>query len=108
MAFEEKSISAHNFFWELAFNNFIGFKSRCVETPDYWFLYLFGVIELSCYPVLFATNNWGFICVWLGFKTCIQWDNWIKSRYAFYRFFLRNVLVLIVSLLFMTKYIVIV
>ncbi len=106
-AYETKAVFHHEMMGHLAFNTFMGINPRRIERPDYWFLYALGVCELACYPVLMATQNFGVICVWIGFKTCLQWEGWKRSPFYVYTYLVGNTTVLSISILLMNQFVVI-
>ncbi len=89
-----------NKFWE----HFKGFSAD-KKMADYWGPFAIGWLEALAYPVLMRTHNWAFVGAWLGFKTVAQWRGWAKDRSSFNRFLIGNALVLIVSLLFLTRFV---
>jgi hypothetical protein len=72
-------------------------NSGKITIDDYWLPLIVGLFELSSYPIIMASNNWSFIGLWLGIKTASTWGTWQKSRTAYNRFLLGNLIVLFVS-----------
>jgi hypothetical protein len=72
---------------------------------NHWSSTALGVLEALSYPVLMVTDNWSFIGAWLGFKTVAQWSVWQNKREAFNRFLIGNLLLLIISLLLLSKFV---
>lgn len=81
----------------------VGAKEK--NNDDYWHPFILGFLEFISYPILMVTNHWYIIGAWLSFKTLAQWERWSKERKVFNRFLIGNVIVLILSLLWLTSYI---
>jgi hypothetical protein len=75
------------------------------SNDDYWLTVLLGTIELFTYPVLMKLDKWPYIGAWIGIKTASTWGPWRKSRTAYTRFLIGNLMVIIASL-FLAKFIV--
>lgn len=103
-AFESSAGSRPRFCREFC-KCFIGSGSKDKTHSDYWHPFILGLFELSAYPVLMATGNWTFIGAWLAFKTLAQWKRWEEKRSAFNRFLIGNLLVLFLSLLWLTRFV---
>jgi hypothetical protein len=84
---------------------FRGFGSKEQKHDDHWHPFILGLFELSAYPVLMVTENWTFIGAWLAFKTLAQWKRWEEKRTAFNRFLIGNLLVLFLSMLWLTQFV---
>ncbi len=84
-----------------AFSGFTGHKN----IRDYWLPAIIGFSEVACYPVLIFLNQTVFIGWWLALKTAGNWKVFEKSRTAFYRFLLGNLLILGVSFFWMLRFI---
>lgn len=71
---------------------------------DYWLPALIGVSELAIFPILMVKDSgWIVIGAWIGIKTASSWRGWQKTRTAYNRFLLGNILSLGVSwLLYLT------
>ena len=82
---------------------FKGAKQNVPSNNDYLHPLFLGIIEFCAYPVLMVTTNWSFIGAWLAFKTLGQWKAWTDRRCPFNRFLIGNALVLILSLLILTR-----
>jgi hypothetical protein len=73
---------------------------------DCWFPFFIGFAEFSAYPVFIYFDEIIVIGGWLAIKTAGQWEKWGKSRLIFNRFLVSNIVVLAVSYLWLTKYII--
>ncbi|MFB3919728.1 MAG: hypothetical protein ACE14U_06640 [Candidatus Velamenicoccus archaeovorus] len=68
-----------------------------VRIDDYWLPAIIGYSELICFPV-FMANNWiPAIAAWIAIKTASSWGGWQKTRTAYNRFLLGNILSLTAS-----------
>lgn len=83
-----------------------GRGSKDPQNDDYWHPFILGLFELSAFPVLMVTEHWTFIGAWLAFKTLSQWKTWEDKRKAFNRFLIGNALVLFLSLLWLSRYVI--
>ncbi len=63
-----------------------------IRIDDYWLPLLIGIFELSVFPLLIAKDLWVFIGAWIGIKTASSWGGWQKTRTAYNRFLLGNIL----------------
>lgn len=63
-----------------------------IRIDDYWLPWFIGIFELSVFPLLMAKDLWVFIGAWLGIKTASSWRGWQKTRTAYNRFLLGNIL----------------
>ena len=68
-----------------------------MNIDDYWLTVILGSVELFVFPVLIYLGKWSFIGAWIGIKTASTWGPWRKTRTAYTRFLLGNILVLIGS-----------
>jgi hypothetical protein len=66
---------------------------------DHWLPALIGGFELIVFPVLMASSLWKFIGAWIAIKTASSWGGWQKTRTAYNRFLLGNILSLSFSYL---------
>ena len=112
-AFEYRFYNGNNskevFFKGLKFRRrfieiFIGI-SKIDPTPDIWYNFILGTIELFCFPILMGTNSWPAIGAWIAFKALAQWNRWIKNRLVFNRFLIANAIIIIASYLFLLHHI---
>lgn len=85
---------------------FHGFRSDGQVTPDFWQPTLIGVLELTVYPILLASERPEYIGAWLAFKTLPRFGSWEKHRNTYQRFLIGNALVLIFSYALMRLFIV--
>ena len=74
-------------------------SSGDIKIDDYWLPAFIGFFELSAFPLLMAKDLWVFIGAWIGIKTASSWGGWQKTRTAYNRFLLGNILSLGVSYL---------
>jgi hypothetical protein len=77
----------------IVFNGF----SKEDPTPDLWYNFIIGTIELAIFPVLISASQYPMIGAWIAFKTVAQWEKWNKNRLVFNRFLIATAFVLIVS-----------
>lgn len=87
--------------WLISFAGFAGHKN----IRDYWLSTVIGFSEAVCYPVIIFLNQPVIIGGWLAIKTAGQWRVWGKSRTAFNRFLVGNLLVLGLSYCWLLRYI---
>jgi hypothetical protein len=92
-------------FW-LAFKHSFCFSTaKDIRIDDYGLPALIGYSEVVFYP-LFITNGWfPAIGAWIAIKTASSWSGWQKTRTAYNRFLLRNILSLNASLLMYSLFI---
>ncbi len=83
---------------------FWGFSSHR-NIRDYWLPAIIGFCEMAAYPVLLFTNEAAVIGGWLAIKTAGQWGVWERSRTAFNRFLVGNLVVLAISFFWLLRYI---
>ena len=98
---EKPEVDKHGF-WNRFWVSFRGYELMR-EDGDYWHPFFLGLLELAVYPILMVTGSWIFIGAWLMFKTVGQWQAWKERRCPFNRFLIGNALVLIWSLLILSK-----
>ena len=98
----DKTLSKSRIF----FQSFLS-SGNSININDYWLPAIVGTVELSCYPILMASNNWSFIGVWLGIKTAAIMRSWENTRTPFNRFLLGNILILFFSWFFLSQFVVI-
>ncbi|MDO8747859.1 MAG: hypothetical protein Q7J72_01940 [Candidatus Omnitrophota bacterium] len=67
-------------------------KEKDIRIKDYWLPALIGISELSVFPILMTQGFWIFIGAWIGIKTASSWGGWQKTRTAYNRFLLGNIL----------------
>lgn len=91
-------------FWKAFGVGFIGFVHPSIR--DLWLPFLIGVAELAAYPVLFFRNDLLVIGGWIIVKTAGSWGVWARSRTAYNRFLFGNVLIIAISYLWLSRYIV--
>lgn len=66
---------------------------------DHWLPVFIGIAELSVYPILMSNAYWTAIGAWIIIKTASSWGGWQKTRTAYNRFLLGNILSLSGSVL---------
>jgi hypothetical protein len=72
---------------------------------DYWLPALIGASELAIFPILMVKDSgWIVIGAWIGIKTASSWRGWQKTRTAYNRFLLGNILSLGVSWLLYLRF----
>lgn len=89
-----------------SFRGFGGPPELSASINDYWLPTIIGIAELVSYPVFLSIGNITVIGAWIAIKTAGQWRVWEKSRTAFNRFLVGNILVLLVSYFWLTKYVI--
>ena len=67
-------------------------NAKDIRIDDYWLPALIGLSELLVFPFLMVKDLWVFIGAWLGIKTASSWRGWEKTRTAYNRFLLGNIL----------------
>lgn len=75
------------------------YKDKDIKIKDYWLPAIIGIFELSLFPILMTQGLWIFIGTWIGIKTASSWSGWNKTRTAYNRFLLGNILSLVFSIL---------
>ena len=70
-----------------------------VRIDDYWLPALIGYSELIVFPILMHKGWIVGIGAWIAVKTASSWGGWQKTRTAYNRFLLGNILSLIASFL---------
>ena len=92
-------------FW-LAFLKAISGFAGGPKIRDLCLPYFIGVAELAAYPILFFRNDLLVIGGWIVIKTAGSWSVWATSRGSFNRFLFGNVQVLVLSYLWLARYVV--
>jgi len=85
-------------FWETFWFLFRSNKND-LHIDDYFLSSLVGTVELFVFPILMSFAKWEVIGFWIIVKTAGSWGLWQKSRTAYNRFLLGNILSLAVSYL---------
>ena len=67
-------------------------KGKDIRIDDYWLPALIGLAELFIYPLLMTNGYWTAIGAWIIIKTASSWGGWQKTRTAYNRFLLGNIL----------------
>lgn len=68
-----------------------------VRIDDYWLPFIIGIFELTIYPFLMVNGYWTAIAAWVAIKTASSWGGWQKTRTAYNRFLVGNILSLVAS-----------
>lgn len=68
-----------------------------IRIDDYWLPAIIGIFELTFYPVLMVNGYWTAIAAWVAIKTASSWGGWQKTRTAYNRFLVGNILSLLAS-----------
>lgn len=68
-----------------------------VRIDDFWLPFIIGIFELSIYPFLMVNGFWTAIAAWVAIKTASSWGGWQKTRTAYNRFLVGNILSLLAS-----------
>ena len=84
-----------------AFKGFTGHPN----IRDYWLPAMIGYAELASYPVLIVLGQPSIVGGWLAIKTAGQWRVWEKSRTAFNRFLVGNLLNIGISFFWLTQFV---
>lgn len=93
---EKDKISKKYKYWEIFRKSFMSRKGG-IKIDDYWLPAIIGVAELILFPILIMKSLWTFIGAWIGIKTASSWGGWQKTRTAYNRFLLGNLLSLTAS-----------
>ena len=72
-------------------------NGKDIKIDDYFIPALIGYFELIIYPILMSKNLIEVIGAWIAIKTASSWGGWQKTRTAYNRFLLGNILSLIAS-----------
>lgn len=94
---ESKKLSSLGFFRILGYSFFS--SGKCFKIDDCWIPALIGFYELFLFPLLMLKGLWLVIGGWITIKTASSWGGWQKTRTAYNRFLLGNLLSLTVSVL---------
>lgn len=90
------------------FRSFTGFFPRSGEESrqsEYGHVFILGLLELGFYPVLVFTQAWAAIGAWVALKALAQWEVWAKDRSVFNLFLIGNALNVMISVIFLSRYI---
>lgn len=91
--------------WATIFKYSFFSKGGHYKIDDHYLPAIIGMFELAIFPVLMATNLWKFIGAWIAIKTASSWGGWQKTRTAYNRFLLGNILSLSAAYLLMCIFI---
>jgi hypothetical protein len=72
-------------------------NGKDVRIDDYWLPSIIGYFELIIFPLLIAKDLIVVIGAWMAIKTASSWGGWEKTRTAYNRFLLGNLLSLSVA-----------
>ena len=68
-----------------------------IRIDNYWLPAIMGFAELSIFPFFMANSWFTAIAAWIAIKTASSWRGWQKTRTAYNRFLLGNILSLTAS-----------
>ncbi len=72
-------------------------NGKDIKIDDYWLPAIIGYSELIIFPI-FMTKGWIVgIGAWIAVKTASSWGGWQKTRTAYNRFLIGNILSLVAS-----------
>ena len=74
-------------------------NGKDIRIDDYWLPAIIGYCELIIFPILMAKGWIVGIGAWIAIKTASSWGGWQKTRTAYNRFLLGNILSLAASFL---------
>lgn len=74
-------------------------KEKDLRIDDCWIPAYIGLAELIVFPILMSEGCWAGIGAWILIKTASSWGGWQKTRTAYNRFLLGNILSLGCSVL---------
>ena len=72
-------------------------NGKDIKIDDYWLPAIIGCTELIIFPILMAKGWTMGIGAWIAIKTASSWGGWQKTRTAYNRFLLGNILSLSAS-----------
>ena len=83
--------------WSCKSRRYVFKKSFCssgkdYKVNDYWLPAIIGFFELIVFPPMMAQSLWKYIGAWIAIKTASSWGGWQKTRTAYNRFLLGNIL----------------
>lgn len=67
-------------------------NGKDIRIDDYWLPSIIGYFELIIYPFLMSKGLFVGIGAWIAIKTASLWGGWQKTRTAYNRFLLGNLL----------------
>ena len=67
-------------------------NGKDIRIDDYWLPAIIGYFELIVFPLLMAKGWIVGIGAWIAIKTASSWGGWQKTRTAYNRFLLGNIL----------------
>lgn len=67
-------------------------NGKDIRIDDYWLPSIIGYFELIIFPLLIAKDLIVVIGAWIAIKTASSWGGWQKTRTAYNRFLLGNIL----------------
>jgi hypothetical protein len=78
--------------FEKAFKHSFWSNGKDIRVDDYWLPSIIGYSELIIFPLLMAKGWIVGIGAWIAIKTASSWGGWQKTRTAYNRFLLGNIL----------------
>ncbi len=87
-------------FW-YCFKGFNRFK----EHSDLWIPAAIGFSEFAAFPILLVLGRFEVVGGWILIKTAGAWTGWRESRTSFNRFLLANIITIILSYLWLSRYV---
>jgi hypothetical protein len=72
-------------------------NAKDIKIDDYWLPAIIGYSELAIFPLFMAKGWFPAIGAWIAIKTASSWGGWQKTRTAYNRFLLGNILSLSAS-----------
>lgn len=91
--------------FRVAFMHSFFSTAKDIRIDDYWLPALIGYSEVAIYPLFIAKGWFPLIGAWMVIKTASSWGGWQKTRTAYNRFLLGNILSLSASLLMFNLFI---
>ena len=88
---EEEKKWKHKGFKEIFKHSFLS-SGKDIRIDDYWLPAIIGYFELIVFPLLMAKGWIVGIGAWIAIKTASSWGGWQKTRTAYNRFLLGNIL----------------
>lgn len=87
-----KNVGFKKVFLQSFFSN-----AKDIRIDDYWLPAIIGFSELIIFPLFMAKGWFPTIGAWIAIKTASSWGGWQKTRTAYNRFLLGNILSLSTS-----------
>lgn len=77
-------------------------NAKDIRIDDYWLPVIIGLSELIIFPLFMAKGWFPAMGAWIAIKTASSWGGWQKTRTAYNRFLLGNILSLSASFILWT------